>query len=115
MNLSGRTTQFLGDGLDVCKQLNAQSKKFDFIFLDGPKGQYIFYLPVLLEMLEPNGVLVCDNVLFRGLVRSDIDVGHKKRAMITKLRKFLKEIESREDLITKVYEIGDGIAEIRKK
>ena len=115
MNLSGRTTQFLGDGLDVCKQLNAQGKKFDFIFLDGPKGQYIFYLPVLLEMLEPNGVLVCDNVLFRGLVRSDIDVGHKKRAMITKLRKFLKEIESREDLITKVYEIGDGIAEIRKK
>lgn len=114
-NLTNKVTQILGDGIEEIKKLNDQNKKYDFIFLDGPKGQYIYYYPILLEMLEPNGCLLVDNVLFKGLVRSNVDVGHKKRAMITKLRKFLQEIETREDLITKIYEIGDGIAEIYKR
>ena len=66
-------------------------------------------------MLEDGGCLLVDNVLFKGLVRSTQDVGHKKRAMITKLRKFMQEIETREDLNTIIHEIGDGIAEIYKK
>lgn len=115
LQLNKRVTQYLGDGLETCKLLRENGKKYDLIFLDGPKGQYIFYLPILLDMLNDDGILICDNVLFRGLVRSTQDVGHKKRAMITKLRKFLNEIETRADLITKVYEIGDGIAVIKKK
>ena len=90
-------------------------KKYDLIFLDGPKGQYLYYYPVLLQMLQKGGCLLVDNVLFKGLVRSNEDVGHKKRAMVTKLRKFMSEIETRHDLITTIHEIGDGIAEIYLK
>ena len=110
-----RVTQLLGDGFEIIQRLEKQNKKYDFIFLDGPKGQYIFYYPILLNMLSSGGCLLVDNVLFKGLVRSTEDVGHKKRAMITKLRKFLTEIETREDLQTTIHEIGDGIAEIYKK
>ena len=115
MGFSQRVTQILGDGMEEIKKLRAQNKKYDLIFLDGPKGQYLFYYPILLEMLEKGGCLLVDNVLFRGLVRATHDVGHKKRAMITKLRKFLEEIETRTDLNTTVHEIGDGVAEIYKK
>lgn len=110
-----RVYQILGDGLEEINKLKQQNKKYDLIFLDGPKGQYLFYYPILLDMLEENGCLLVDNVLFRGLVRSSEDVGHKKRAMVTKLRKFLNEIETREDLKTTIHEIGDGIAEIYLK
>lgn len=114
-NVNNRVKQILGDGFETIQQLEKENKKYDFIFLDGPKGQYIFYYPILLNMLEEGGCLLVDNVLFKGLVRSNIDVGHKKRAMITKLRKFLQEIETREDLNATIHEIGDGIAEIYKK
>ena len=107
-----RVEQLLGDGFEIIQNLEKQNKKYDFIFLDGPKGQYIFYYPILLNMLNEGGCLLVDNVLFKGLVRSTHDVGHKKRAMITKLRKFLNEIETRQDLITTIHEIGDGLAEI---
>lgn len=115
LDLSNRVNQILGDGFEEINKLKEQSKKYDLIFLDGPKGQYLFYYPVLLSMLQEDGCLLVDNVLFKGLVRSTEDVGHKKRAMITKLRKFLNEIETRDDLNTTIHEIGDGIAEIYKK
>ena len=115
LDLSDRVCQILGDGFEEINKLKEQSKKYDLIFLDGPKGQYLFYYPVLLNMLEDGGCLLVDNVLFKGLVRSTEDVGHKKRAMITKLRKFLNEIETREDLNTTIHEIGDGVAERYKK
>lgn len=115
LNLSGRTTQILGDGFEEIQKLCAQGLKFDLIFLDGPKGQYLKYYPVLLNMLQKNGCLLADNVLFRGLVRSQQDVGHKQRAMVNKLRQFLHEIETRPDLSTTIHQIGDGIAEIYVK
>ncbi len=114
LKLNKRVQQILGDGYEKIVDLNSLGKKYDLIFLDGPKGQYLKYYSVLLQMLEENGCLLVDNVLFHGLVRSNEDVGHKKRAMITKLRKFLNEIETRKDLKTTIHEIGDGVAEIYK-
>ena len=115
LNFNNRVTQILGDGYDEILKLNEQNNKFDFIFLDGPKGQYIKYYKVLLQMLSFGGCLLVDNVLFHGLVRSTKDVGHKKRAMVNKLRQFLKEIETRTDLNVTIHEIGDGLAEIYLK
>lgn len=115
LNISDRVEQLLGDGFEHITKLNEQGKKYDLIFLDGPKGQYLKYYTVLLQMLTDGGCLLVDNVLFHGLVRSTEDVGHKKRAMVTKLRKFMNEIETRQDLTTTIHKIGDGIAEIYKK
>ncbi len=115
LGLNQRVNQILGDGFEEIVKLNNLEQKFDLIFLDGPKGQYLKYYPVLLNMLCDGGCLLVDNVLFHGMVRSKQDVGHKKRAMVTKLRKFMQEIETREDLQTTIHEIGDGIAEIYLK
>lgn len=112
LNLSNRVTQILGDAGEEIKKLQ---DKYDLIFLDGPKGQYIHYLPILLDLLTKDGTLIADNVLYRGLIRSDEYVKHKHRTMVVNLRLFLKEIETSDKLITKVYDIGDGIAVIRKK
>ncbi|MBQ7884539.1 MAG: O-methyltransferase [Clostridia bacterium] len=115
LGLGDRVKQLLGDAYEHICILNNENKKYDLIFLDGPKGQYLKYYPLLLNMLEPNGCLLADNVLFKGMVRSSQVVPHKKRAMVTKLRQFLKEIETRDDLQTTIHDIGDGIAEIYKK
>ncbi len=115
LGLSTRVEQILGDGFEQINILKEKQKKYDLIFLDGPKGQYLKYYTVLLQMLENGGCLLVDNVLFHGMVRSKEDVGHKKRAMVTKLRQFMQEIETRPDLNTTIHEIGDGVAEIYLK
>ena len=112
MKVSRRVKQILGD---AGEEILTIKDKFDLIFLDGPKGQYYRYLPTLLGLLEDNGTLIADNVLYRGMVRSGEYVIHKHRSMINNLRKFLNYIENSPELDTKVYDIGDGIAVIKKK
>lgn len=100
-----------GDAYDIIKTLNT---KFDFIFLDGPKGQYLKYLPYLLELLNENGFLIADNIYFHGKVRQEGFIPHKHRTMVVNLRKFINEITSNKNLQTELFEIGDGIS-ISKK
>lgn len=112
LNLSDRVNAILGDAKQEIEKL---TQKFDLIFLDGPKGQYLNYLPTLLNLLSDGGTILADNVLYRGMIRSNEYVKHKHRSMITNLRAFLYHIENNENLNTKVLEIGDGIAIIKKR
>ena len=89
--------------------------KFDFVFLDGPKGQYIKYLPYLKQMLNKNGVLFADDVMFYGLVNSTEKIEHKRRALVNNLRKFLNEIQIDEDFETIIYDFDDGVSISKKK
>lgn len=84
-------------------------KKYDFIFLDGPKGQYIKYLPFLKQVLNLGGILMADDVLFYGLVNSQETIKHKHRAMVNNLRKFLDVIQNDSDLKTTIYDFEDGV------
>lgn len=115
LGLAPRVTQLLGDAYDFIIDLHDKNCAYDLIFLDGPKGQYLKYYPMLLDMLQAGGCLLADNVLLKGMVRAEGIIPHKKRAMVTKLKQFVQEIETREDLDTTIHEIGDGIAEIYKK
>ena len=54
--------------IDAKFYLQECDKKFDLIYLDGPKGQYINYLPKLINMLNPNGAIIADNIFFHGMV-----------------------------------------------
>lgn len=107
-----RVTTILGDAALVLPTLE---EKFDFIFLDGPKGQYIKYLPDLMRLLNDGGTIFADNVLFMGLVALDDDevVPHKHRTATVNLRKYLEAV-NQPPFKTKVFEIEDGIA-ISKK
>lgn len=98
------------DAFNVIDGLHKQNKKFDLIFLDGPKGQYLKYLPLLKDMLNIGGVLFADDVLFHGYVGQNGLVKHKHRTIATNLRKFLKLIQEDKDFITNIYDFEDGFS-----
>ena len=52
-----------GDATEILKELQ---EPFDFIFMDAAKGQYIHFLPDVLRLLNPGGILLSDNVLQDG-------------------------------------------------
>lgn len=112
-NLTNRVTQHLGDALTVLEQLANNDEKFDFVFLDGPKGQYIKYLPFITTMLNKGGIIFADNVLFRHMVDGPEFVPHKHRTLVVNLRKYLNEVSTLE-WQTEILDIGDGVA-ISKK
>ncbi len=88
---------------------------FDFIFLDGPKGQYIKYLPLLRELLSPGGLLVADDILFHGMVEQDGFVKHKHRSIVQHLRDFREALRQYEDFETQFYDFEDGVSVSVKK
>lgn len=90
-------------------------KKFDFIYLDGPKAQYINYLPRLIELLNPNGTILADNIFFHGMVNGEIVTPSSCRSMVNGLRKYVDEVTHSDKLISHIYQIGDGICVSRKK
>ena len=108
---TNRVNQILGDASEVVKTLEG---KFDFIFLDGPKSQYVKQLPYLVNLLSVGGVLLADNVLFMGQVLSDIYPKHKHRSMILKLRQFIRDIQSDKRLTSEIIDIEDGLLLAKK-
>lgn len=108
--LSDRVTQILGDAHDILDDEVARNKTYDFIFLDGPKGQYIKYLCNLEKLLKNGGILFADNVLYRHMVEGSEWVPHKKRTIVVNLRKYLAEVTSNAIWSTHIYDIGDGVA-----
>lgn len=85
-------------------------EKFDCIFLDAAKGHYMDFLPKSLSLLKENGLLISDNVLFRGMVASDKLVKRRKITIVKRMRKYLNYISNHSKLITSVIPIGDGLA-----
>ena len=110
-----RVNLVIGDAGQVLPQLEEEGKNFDLIFLDGPKGQYLRYLPHLKNLLCKGGLLVADNVLLHGWVKGEEFVKHKHRSMVVNLRKFLKTLEEDCDFDSKLLEIEDGMTISRKK
>lgn len=110
-----RVNLVVGDAGQVLPQLEEEGKNFDLIFLDGPKGQYLRYLPHLKNLLCKGGLLVADNVLLHGWVKGEEFVKHKHRSMVVNLRKFLKTLEEDCDFDSKLLEIEDGMTISRKK
>lgn len=99
----------LQDAANVLLQLVQKDEKFDFIFLDGPKGQYIKYLPLCKQLLNDKGVLFADNINHNGMVFSGQQVPHKTRTMIVNLRKFVDSVLSDPSFSTQIFEIEDGV------
>lgn len=110
--VADRVNLFVGDAREIVGYL---SGSYDFIFLDGPKGQYITFLPYLTDLLEVNGTLVCDNVLYKGLVeRVPDNPRHKHITVARNMRAFLDEITSSKQYDTTLYRIGDGVTVSKK-
>ncbi|MCM1195294.1 MAG: O-methyltransferase [Firmicutes bacterium] len=105
--LLDRVNIFVGDAREIVTLLTGE---YDFIFLDGPKGQYVTFLPYLYDLLALGGTLVCDNVLYKGLVEHiPSDKRHKHITVARNMRAFLDEITSSERFDTVLHRIGDGV------
>ena len=96
-----------GDAAEVLKTIE---EPFDFIFMDAAKGQYIHFMPEVLRLLKKDGILVSDNVLQDGdIIESRYVVTRRNRTIHKRMREYLYELTHREDLVTAVLPIGDGI------
>jgi len=105
--LSDKITVHKGDALEILPLLNG---KYDFIFVDAAKGQYLEFFPHCMRMLRKGGILFSDNVLYKGMVATDELAIRRKITIIRRLRKYLDEICSCEELDTALVPIGDGAA-----
>ena len=102
-----------GDAKDILPTLE---KPFDFIFMDAAKGQYINFMPEVLRLLKPGGMLISDNVLQDGdIIESRFAVTRRNRTIHKRMREYLYELTHKEELQTAVLPIGDGITVSVKK
>ncbi|MCR1897965.1 O-methyltransferase [Irregularibacter muris] len=88
---------------------------FDCIFLDAAKGHYMDFISKSLKLLKKDGLLISDNVLFRGMVATDALVKRRKITIVKRMRKYLEYISNHPQLHTSIIPIGDGVALSIKK
>lgn len=96
-----------GDALEVLKCLDRQ---YDMIFLDAAKGQYPEFLAECMRMLKKGGVLLSDNVLYKGMVANDELVVRRKKTIVKRMRDYLDSLCRDERLDTSIIPVGDGVA-----
>ncbi|CCJ34622.1 O-methyltransferase [Caloramator australicus] len=106
-NLNNRIKIIFGEAGEVLPNLEG---KFDLIFLDAAKGHYIHFLPDCLRLLKDGGMLISDNVLFRGMIATNELVKRRKITIVKRLRRYLDAISNHPNLETVVLPIGDGLA-----
>lgn len=95
---------------DAAEVLESLTEPFDLIFMDAAKAQYINFLPDILRLLKAGGTLVSDNVLQDGdIVESHYVVTRRYRTIHKRMREYLYELTHRDDLVTAVLPVGDGI------
>ncbi len=103
-----KITLLEGDAAEILPTL---SEPFDFIFMDGAKGQYLPLLPDVLRLLSPGGVLLSDNVWQEGTVmESKYALEHRARSTHERMRAYLYELCHHPDLETALLSAEDGIA-----
>ncbi|ADQ14883.1 O-methyltransferase [Halanaerobium hydrogeniformans] len=101
-----------GDALDILMYLK---QNFDFIFLDAAKGQYLYLFEYIMEILAPAGILLADNVLYKGKVLKDKKARAKIRTIVNNLKKYLTIVMNHPELDSTIITAGDGIAISRRK
>lgn len=101
-----------GDATEIIKQLK---EKYDLIFLDGAKGHYKYLLKESIDLLNPGGILISDNILYRGMVATDKLVVRRQRTIVNRMREYLRYICNHPQLNTSIIPIGDGLAISYKK
>lgn len=111
--LNSQINILIGDAIEVLPWLNDQ---YDLVFLDGPKGQYSKLLPDCLRVLKTGGMLITDNIFYRGMVTcKESRIPRRRRLMVHRLREFITLLCNHEELDTSLLTMGDGVALSVKK
>ena len=96
-----------GDANEILVNLKGE---YDLVFLDGPKGQYLRQLELIMPLLKEGAVVLADNVLFRGYVRGDKEPPRRFKTITKRLQEYLNFVENKELFNTTIYPLGDGMS-----
>ncbi len=111
--VSDRINLHEGDAMEIMPTLK---HKYDFVFMDAAKAQYIYFLPLLKDLMEDGAILITDNVLQDGdIIESRVGVTRRNRTIHSRMREYMYEIKNSEDFETTIVPIGDGITLSVKK
>lgn len=96
-----------GDAAELLKDVEGE---FDMIFLDAAKGQYQLFYDLVIDKLKVGGVLISDNILYKGMIADDKLVVRRKKTIVKRMRDYLDYICNCDYLTTSLLPIGDGVA-----
>lgn len=111
LGYSDRITLLFGDAREVLANLEKeQDKDYDLVFIDAAKSHYKSFWDLSMPLVKDDALIVCDNILMKGMTASDeFDVKKKYKTSIRKMRDFLDYINSLEYAKTSTLSVGDGI------
>ncbi len=104
----GNVYQILGDAYYKLDEIN---EKFDFIFIDAAKGKYEDFFLKCYDKLNNGGLIIIDNILFRGYVYKD-DYPKRYKTIVKNLRSFIEKLYREYDFI--ILAFGDGVGMVKK-
>ncbi|BBM36999.1 O-methyltransferase [Pseudoleptotrichia goodfellowii] len=108
----------LGDALEKIPEIaqieeNSKRETFDFIFIDAAKGQYMKFFEMCYDLLNENGIIFIDNIMFRGLVTSEEkDIPKRYKTIVNRLKQFIEKLNYEYDFV--LLPFGDGVGLVRK-
>ncbi|WP_408954789.1 O-methyltransferase [Natroniella sp. ANB-PHB2] len=97
----------IGDALEIMPQL---SGKFDLIFIDAAKGQYLNFLEESLDLVTDGGLIIADDVLFKGMIADDRFYHPRYSTLVKRLREYVERIMNHKQLTSSIIPLGDGVA-----
>ncbi len=108
MNLEDKIEVVYADATEYMKQI-PDSEQYDIVFIDAAKGQYLVFLEEAIRLTKVGGIIIADNMLYRGRTLSDYNE-HKHRTATNRLREYLKIMKEDKRLDSTLIKIGDGLA-----
>lgn len=109
-NLEDRAKIIEGDAGEILERLVNKNKKFDFIFMDAAKAQYITWLPTVKALLKDKGIIFSDNCLQEGdLLESSFAIRKRDKTIHKRMRDYIYLLLHDEDLESWIFSIGDGV------
>ena len=106
VGIQDKINVILGDAVDILPTLKSE---YDIIFIDAAKSKYSIFLENGIRLAKKGGLILADNVLYKGYVMSDYNK-HKQRTAVRHLREYIKEVTENPNLTTEILDIGDGLA-----
>ena len=102
----------VGDAQETLKDIDGE---FDMIFIDAAKGQYKMFFDMVIDKLKVDGLVISDNILYKGMIASDDLVVRRKKTIVKRMRDYLDYICQSDYLDKSIIPIGDGLAISYKK
>lgn len=106
--LDSKITVIEADAKDYISYIE-DSETYDIVFLDGPKAHYLFMLDDAVRLLKKGGLLISDNILFKGMTADDNHFARRKVTIINRLREYIDTLMTHPQLHTSILSQGDGV------